>query len=136
MLCTSMVDFVSFALLTQEILLALNVMTRLFSYSILKLMPSTSPSVERSSSKERVRLSSLPLDCSWDTTNPIRPNIKLLRNSVHLSVSPIILGYFESSLEHIAFKGGESNESSGLGFASVLSLSRSLEVTSEKPSFS
>ena len=111
-------------------------MTRLFNHSTLKPMPSASLSVERSSSKERVKLSSLPLDYNWDTTNPIHPNIKPLRDSVHLSVSPFISGYFESSLEHTTFKGGESNESSGLGSASMLLLSRSLEVTFAKSSFS
>ena len=155
-LCASMADLVSFALLIQEILLglnwwsedkearieghafirSLNAMTRLFSHSTLKPIPLASPSVERSSSKERVRLFILPLDCSWDMTSPIRPNIKLLRESVHFSVSPTISGYFKSSLEHTAFKRGESNEISGLESALVLSLSWSLEVTSVKSSFS
>jgi len=107
-------------------------MTQLLSHLTLKLMLSASPSVERNSSKEKVRLSSLPLNCNWDRTNLIHSNIKLLRGNVHLSISPIILGYFESSLEHTTFKGGESNENSGLGSASVLSLSQSLEVTSMK----
>ena len=152
----SMADFLSFALSIQEFLLtlnywsedkkawtkglaffrSLNVMTWLFSHSTLKPMPSTSVSVERSSSKERVRWSSSPLDCNWDTTNPIHSNIKLLRGTVHLSVSLIILGYFERSLKHITFKWGESKEISGLGSASVHSLSWSLEVTSVKSSFS
>ena len=96
-------------------------MTWLFSHLTLKPMPLASPSVERSSSKERVRLSSLPLDCSWDMTNPTHLNIKLLRDSVHLLVSPTISGYFESIFEHTAFKGGESNEISGLESALVLS---------------
>ena len=151
-----MADLVSFALLIQEILLGLNwwsedkeaqieghafirspnAMTQLFSHLTLKPMPSASPSVERSSSKERVKLSFLPLDCSWDTTSLICPNIKLLRDSVHLLISPTILGYFESSLEHTAFKGGESNEISGLESAWVLSLSWSLEVPFLKSSCS
>ena len=144
-----MADLVPFTLLIQEILLALNwwsedneartecpaffrslnEITWLFNYLTLKPMPLALPSVEWSSSKERIRLSFLPLNCSWDTTNPIRLKIKLLRDSVHLLVSPTISGYFESSLEHTAFKGGERNESSGLESASVLSLSWSLEVT-------
>ena len=155
-LCASMADFVSFAFLIQEVLLtlnswskdkeawieglalfrSLNAMTLLFSHLTLKPVLSASPSVERNSSKERVRLSSLLLDCSLDMTNPIHSNIKLLRGSVHLSVSPIISGYFESSLEHTTFKGGESNENNGLGSTSMLSLSWSLEVTSSKSSFS
>ena len=110
-------------------------MTQLLSHSTLKLMLLASPSVERNSLKEKVRLSSLPLNCNWDRTNLIRSNIKLLKGSVHLSVSPIISGYFESSLEHTTFKRGESNENSGLGSTSVLSLSRSLEVTFMKSFF-
>ena len=110
-------------------------MTWLFSHPTLKPMPLASPSVERSSSKKRVRLSSLPLDCSWDMTNLIHPNIKPLRDSVHLLVSPTISGYFESILKHTAFKGGESNEISGLESALVLSHSWSLEVTFVKSSF-
>ena len=91
--------------------------------------------MERSSSKERVNPSSSPLDCSWDTTNLIRPNIKPLRDSVHLLVSPIILGYFESSMDHTTFKGGERSDISGLESALVISLSQSLEVTSAKSYF-
>ena len=120
-----MVNFVSSALLIQRILLALNcwskdketwtegpalfrsltVMARLLCHSTLKPMLSASPSVKMNSSKERVRLSSLPLVCNWDITNPIHSNIKFLRGSVHLSISSIILGYFQSSLEHTTFNG-------------------------------
>ena len=114
---------------------SLNVMTWLTSHLTLKPMPSASAIVERSSSKEKVRWSSLPLDYNWDTINPMLSNIKLLGGSVHLSVSLPILGYFERSLKHTTFKGGESNEISGLGSALVLSLSWSLEVTSVKSSF-
>jgi len=142
-LCTSKDDYVSFALLIQELSLALNslneykeawtegpaffkslnAMTRLFNQPTLKLKPSASLNVERKSSKGRVRQSSLPFDYSWDTTNPICPKRKPLRDSVHLSVSFIILGYFESSWEHVALKLGESNESNGLESILVLSLS-------------
>ena len=141
-LCASMVNFVSSALLIQRILLALNcwskdkeawtegpalfrsftIMARLLCHSTLKPMLLASPGVKMNSSKERVRLSSLPLVYNWDMTDPIHSNIKFLRGSVHLSISSIILGYFQSSLEHTTFNGGESNKNSGLGFAWVLSL--------------
>ena len=80
-------------------------MARLLCHSTLKPMLSASPSVKMNSSKERVRLSSLPLVYNWDMTDPIHSNIKFLRGSVHLSISSIILGYFQSSLEHTTFNG-------------------------------
>ena len=49
--------------------------------------------------------SDYPLDYNWDMTNLICFNIKFLNGSVHLSVSPIISRYFESSLEQNTSKG-------------------------------
>ena len=49
---------------------------------------------------------------------------------------PQYLRILERILEHTTFIGGESNKNSGSGFASVLSLSWSLEVTSANSSFS
>ena len=152
----SMANFASSALLIQESLLALNywsddkeawtkgpafkrslnVVTRLTSHPTLKPMPLALVNAERMSLKGKIRWSSLPVDCGWDTTSPMRSDMNHIRGSVHLSVSLIISGYFERSLEHTTFKGGESNEISGPGSASMLPFSWSLEVTSTKSSFS
>ena len=154
--CTSKANSISFALLIEELSLALNsrsedkeawtegpaffkslnAVTRLFSQLTLTLKSSASLSVERKSSRGRARQSSLPFDYSWDIMDPIFPKRKPLRDSVHLLVSYIFLGYFESSWEHVALKSRESNENSGLESVWVLSLSWSLEVAFVKSSFS
>ena len=55
-----------------------------------------------------------------------KPNVfqhKASKNQCPLVSILHYLGFFERSLEHTTFKGGESSEISGLGSALVLSLS-------------
>ena len=99
---------------------SLNAMTWLFSQSALTLRLSASLSVEMKLSRGRARQASLSFDCSWDMIDPIYYKRKPLSDKVHLLVSLMVLGNFESNREQIALKLGETNESNGSSSVKVL----------------
>ena len=79
----------------------------------LTLRLSTSLSVERKLSRGRARHSSLAFDYCWDMIDLICYKRKPLNDKVHLLLSLMVLGYWQSNREQVTFRLAETSESNG-----------------------